>query len=1080
MRKRNIILIVLLIVVIMGLGVGVTFLLRKDEKLQQLKINNKSSWKIEQSMETLGSVDRKIPSELKNEGLCEMYPKYNGELSGLSDEEKTNLYAEDKLLRTGTNTYNSMDSDGNLYLDGVSINRKLYKHTASAGMYLGDVADNENGVIQKVTICQNEDRNYITGVYAPAGEVIKIEISQEDLTKTGGLTISVGQSSHRNVSNTIKESRTTFARMPNIVNLFEMNEVTTYVGNYLGGPIYVRAKNLNKEYTVKISGAVKYPVYIHGYTTKEEVLNYDNYSAPYFDFELQDLGVRHSGPRQYVNKDFNNLYKCGELWKKICMTSRQVPSWSNKYVSVGFVYDPYVAAGAACAFTGNNIWVNAPLIGVDGALNYQTMTSSGFWGVIHEFNHHFQSYGIAEYLEVTNNATSLLSYVSYTNISANRTEEDNSLTGWNRYTNPIRSLRETISNGKIGQTTLNIYADIIHSFGVEKFILATQIKANDHTVDGWFEALCEATHYDMTYYFEELLGHTISSELKAKYNGVYPMYVPVATLYQSGRNFVFDGAQNFIKTVRPYVIARGEKYTFDFEKYTVIPDGFDFEIVNITTPQSGTLTKVSDKKYDYIADYSVDGDNFTVEIKLINDTVKTKNVTFTIDLAFKYSLPTSTKYTYDSNKYTSVDDAVKEDFEGYTNKNISYSRTTFLNGIGAKQIGVVEGMLYIPNTAKYTICLRAGRGKHALYLSYDGINYDKVLSFEGDKGGFEIGNGHTINLDLQKGSHLWYKQVTISNGHSDAFTELGWSVDENTPVKIPGNYLYNSKSEGYVEYNFESEELFEKKYLYSDMTVYISNNEDNKVVYANTPSWDNTTSVGNIVDGNEETVYHTQRNNFVSKDNSVEIVVDLKTEKIYNNLLIINRKSGTIHMPVEFNLYSSSDNENWQLLGRYAGLDYSGYTLSVSFEERAFRYYKIIITDTDAHINRTYNKYVSIAELQMRFVVGKARQYSLDLLDYYGFQVDNKLLGSFGYVIKGSGYINYSYTGKDFLLYTKGDNDCKLKITIDGKSHETTISGDGSKKINLIASNLSNREHDIKIEVLRGVLVVDSFAIASD
>ena len=148
MRKRNIILIVLLIVVIMGLGVGVTFLLRKDEKLQQLKINNKSSWKIEQSMETLGSVDRKIPSELKNEGLCEMYPKYNGELSGLSDEEKTNLYAEDKLLRTGTDTYNSMDSDGNLYLDGVSINRKLYKHTASAGMYLGDVADNEKGVIQ--------------------------------------------------------------------------------------------------------------------------------------------------------------------------------------------------------------------------------------------------------------------------------------------------------------------------------------------------------------------------------------------------------------------------------------------------------------------------------------------------------------------------------------------------------------------------------------------------------------------------------------------------------------------------------------------------------------------------------------------------------------------------------------------------------------------------------------------------------------------------------------------------------------------------------------------------------------------
>lgn len=1080
MRKRNIILIALLIIVIMGLGVGLTFLLRKDEKLLKLEFGNIASWKIEQTMETLGSVDRKIPSGLHNEGLCEKYPMYNENLSSLSDTDKANIYAEDKLLRTGTDTYNSMDIDGNLYLDGISVNRKLYKHTASAGMYLGDVEDNEKGVIQRVTICQNEDRNYITGVYAPAGEVIKIEISEEDLIKTGGLTISVGQSSHRNVSNTINASRTTLVRMPNIVNIFTMNEPTIYVGNYLGGPIYVRAQNLNQEYSVVISGAVKYPVYIHGYTTKAEVLNYKNYSAPYFDFELQDLGVRHSGPRQYVNMDYDNLYNCGELWKKICMTSRQVPSLSNKYVSVVFIYDPYVAAGDACAFPGNNIWVNAPLIGVTGSLDYQTMTSSGFWGVIHEFNHHFQSYGIAEYLEVTNNATSLLSYVSYTNISANRNENDNSLSGWNRYTNPIRSLRETISNGKIGQTTLNIYADIIHSFGVEKFILATQIKANDHTVDGWFEALCEATHYDMTYYFEELLGHTISNDVKLKYNGIYPMYVPVAILYQSGRNFVFDGVENYIKTVRPYVITRGESYVFDFEKYTAIPNGFDFEIVNVTSPQNGKLSKVSDKKYKYIGNNGVNSDSFAIEIKLINSSIETTNITFTIDLSFKDPLPTSIKYTYDSNRYNSVEDAINSDFAGYTNKSISYSRNTFLNGIGAKQIGIVEGKIYIPNTAKYTICLRAGRGKHALYLSYDGVNYYEAISFEGDRINFEVGNGHTIDLNLFKGSHLWYKQVTISNGHSDAFTELGWGVDDNVPVKIPGSYLYNSRSEGYVEYNFESEELFEKKYVYKDMTVYTSNNADSRVVYSNTPSWDNSTNIENILDDDEETIYHTQRNNFVSKDNPVEIVIDLQTENIYNNLLIINRKSGTIHMPIEFDLYSSSDNENWQLLGSYTGLNYSGYTLSVSFEERAFRYYKIIITDTDAHLNREYNKYVSIAELQMRFVVEEARQYLPNLLDYYGFQVDNKTLGSFGYVVRGSGYIDYTYTGKDFLLYTKGNGVCKLKITIDGNFHEILVSGDGSKKINLIAGNLGYQEHNIKIEVLSGVLVVDSFAIAGN
>ena len=69
--------------------------------------------------------------------------------------------------------------------------------TSSKGMYFGDVSDNEPAVIQRVTLKQLEDRNYITGVYAPAGEVVKVEISSEDLEATGGLSISIGQMSHR-------------------------------------------------------------------------------------------------------------------------------------------------------------------------------------------------------------------------------------------------------------------------------------------------------------------------------------------------------------------------------------------------------------------------------------------------------------------------------------------------------------------------------------------------------------------------------------------------------------------------------------------------------------------------------------------------------------------------------------------------------------------------------------------------------------------------------------------------------------------------------------------------------------------
>ena len=115
-----------------------------------------------------------------------------------------------------------------------------------------------------------------------------------------------------------------------------------------------------KTFTVTVSGAVKYARYVHGLTTKEEVEEMKNYSAPYYDFEVWNLGVRLSGVKKYGSFDYENLVKTGDLWEKIVMTSRQVPTSANSTISVGYVYDCFVAAGAACAFQGGHSWVNAP------------------------------------------------------------------------------------------------------------------------------------------------------------------------------------------------------------------------------------------------------------------------------------------------------------------------------------------------------------------------------------------------------------------------------------------------------------------------------------------------------------------------------------------------------------------------------------------------------------------------------------------------------------------------------------------------------------------------------------------------
>ena len=96
--------------------------------------------KVLQSYEILGNVKRKLP-EVSNEGLAR-YPEYNVSFDG-TQEEKEAIANENKLLNASNTTYNSMDEEGNLYLDGNSIGRKLYKHSASIGLYGGNVNDDE-------------------------------------------------------------------------------------------------------------------------------------------------------------------------------------------------------------------------------------------------------------------------------------------------------------------------------------------------------------------------------------------------------------------------------------------------------------------------------------------------------------------------------------------------------------------------------------------------------------------------------------------------------------------------------------------------------------------------------------------------------------------------------------------------------------------------------------------------------------------------------------------------------------------------------------------------------------------------
>ena len=477
--------------------------------------------------EYLGTVQRKIPSQTQDGGLSSGYPTYGSTLRNVIgvEAEKTAmrnaLIGEANRLCTvntanagGGGGYNRMDAEGNLYLNDApalenGVARKLYKHTASVGMYLGDVSDEEPGIIKKLTFRPRAYTSYysVTGLYAPAGEVIKVEISEEDMNATNGIVVHIGQALYNGQANNIWTAKNAMNRMPVILNTMVINKdtatlhngvYTAYVGSFLGGPLYVRDERVT--FSVTVSGAVKYSHFILGYTTPEDFAENAKSSAPYFDLEVWENGVLHSGPVRYAKSfDYDAIYNAAVLWDKISLVSTQVSTQG-----VVFLYDPFVAAGAAVAFPGRRS-VNCPAGWMGNSLNYDSFVASGAWGNMHEYNHNFQGWGRGAGGEVTNNALNLVSYSLFTKISAARRTGSygaEGLGGWNSYTSATWALSQALSSNR--QNDLSVYAAVLHNLGQDMFIRSVQRQRAGRygqSMTSWARAITEETHQDMTYFY---------------------------------------------------------------------------------------------------------------------------------------------------------------------------------------------------------------------------------------------------------------------------------------------------------------------------------------------------------------------------------------------------------------------------------------------------------------------------------------------------------------------------------------------------------------------------------------------------
>lgn len=542
------------------------------------------------------------------------------------------------------------------------------------------------------------------------------------------------------------------ARAPWITASFTFTENKTYtVGYAFGGAIHIDMGNCYSRAKVTISGAVETPHYILGSTTPEY---FDEYlrQAPgviaILDTENGQLigPTGETGTTAYMRQvKTDEIDKLAMLWHSFLSVNESFTGGPyNRFNKV--MFDWHVPAGAAVAL-GNYSFAH-PTGWFNGAMNYRGLLSGGTWGILHEIGHnHAASYGTvwgfggSQEGEVRNNALILLSYIMFCDIGTTIRNGGGAEHG--AYANPYSTLDETIrlkgtksdfnDNGYF--QALGMYANIMHSFGAEKYYELL------YTYKGK-SAYCENKRADFAYrcslvygmnflkYFNEFYAAHITDEMFTDEQlaeiKALPNYEPVASYYAGGA----DG----VKTAGDYCVAFGDPVKFDLKGKTIstldTADGKGFDIVSVGKPEHGKITSTADGQWQYAFDPKYTGvfDSFTYTVKLSDGVAHTLTVT----LRISYNGARVSRYTDVADPSVSGQ-ALVEDLEnqiaGKTPEYLSSTSSTLpAYNTGGPEVRTLDFWWRAPVSGYVSLSL-AGSGVLALYFGddFDGLSRTNLL-----------------------------------------------------------------------------------------------------------------------------------------------------------------------------------------------------------------------------------------------------------------------------------------------------------------------------------------------------------------
>lgn len=424
--------------------------------------------------------------------------------------------------------------------DGTLTQEWLKKHKAADSQY-GAVLGENNAVEKEITLDPIYRSFHTTGLYLPAGEVVKVKVEGLGEGERISITLNIhnslawrgsvdndvyksivgtdqvkiqsvdafftkadivtanGKFVEANVTNQSQWGEKQNNRMPWITADFVFDHDGEYnIGTPFGGVMHIDPKNCYSYVKTTITGAVETPHYILGNTTPEY---FDKYlrNAPGVIAVLDTENGQLVSPTGQMNTTTymrgvktEEIDKLAMLWHSFYAVNESFTGGTYNRNNI-VKFDQHVPAGAAVALGG---YVYAcPTSWFGGAMDYQGLLKRGTWGTLHEIGHnHGGSYGTIWGFgadregEVRNNALTLLSYIMFCDVGTTIRSGGSAEHG--AYANPYSTLSETLrfpnqthsdfDDGTYGYfQCLGMYANIMHAFGAEKFYeLLYTYKAN--------------------------------------------------------------------------------------------------------------------------------------------------------------------------------------------------------------------------------------------------------------------------------------------------------------------------------------------------------------------------------------------------------------------------------------------------------------------------------------------------------------------------------------------------------------------------------------------------------------------------